>query len=119
MLKVSHSLNDGLTKKNDPLCLTTLAMEQAMVQLGNHLQIYKDGSALETGEVGCAFVSPDLKITEHHKLSTGFSKSSAELYTIHAACNTVNDLPNPPLRVAILPDSKSALQAFAASGTKN
>ena len=35
------------------------------------------------------------------------------------ACTIVNDLPNPPLGVAILSDSKSALQALAAGGTRN
>ena len=35
------------------------------------------------------------------------------------ACTIVNGLPNPPLGVAILSDSKSALQALAAGGTRN
>ena len=35
------------------------------------------------------------------------------------ACTIVKDLPNPQLGVAILSDSKSALQALAAGGTRN
>ena len=35
------------------------------------------------------------------------------------ACTIVNDLPKAPLGVAILSDSKSALQALAAGGTRN
>ena len=116
---VVHSLGDGLTKDTDSLYLATLAMERVKEQLGNHLQIYTDGSVLQTGEVGCALVIPDLKITRRYKLPAGISIFTAELYAIYMACTIANDLPNPPLGVAILSDSKSALQALAAGGTRN
>ena len=116
---VVHSLDGGLTKNADSLYLATLAMGRVMEQLGNYLQIYTDGFVLETGEVGCALVIPDLKITGRYKLPAGISIFTAELYAIYMACTIVNDLPNPPLGVAILSDSKSALQALAAGGTRN
>ena len=80
---VVHSLGDGLTKNTDSLYLATLAKERVKEQLGNHLQIYTDGSVLETGEVGCALVIPDLKITRHYKLPAGISIFTAELYAIY------------------------------------
>ena len=94
-------------------------MERVKEQLGNHLQIYTNGPVLETGEVGCAHVIPDLKITRQYTLPTGVSIFTAELYAIYMACTIVNDLPNPPLGVAILSDSKSALQALTAGRTRN
>ena len=70
--------------------------------------------------MGCALVFPDLKITRRYKLPAGISIFTAELYAIYMACTIiVNDLPNQSLAVAILSDSKSALQAPAAGGTRN
>ena len=76
---VVHSLGDGLTKNTD----STLAMELVKEQVGNHLQILTDGSVLETGEVGCALVVPDVKITGRYKLPAGISIFTAELYAIY------------------------------------
>ena len=121
---ICHSLGESLSKKSDPLYLATLAKERIKEQLGNHLQIFTDGSVLESGEVGCAFVIPDLKITRRYTLPPGTSIFTAELYAILMACSTVNDLSNPPpsstpLGVAVLSDSKSALRALAKGGYKN
>ena len=69
--------------------------------------------------MGCAFTIPDLGITKRYKLNKGASIFTAELYAILMACSYVNDLPNPPLAVAILSDSKSSLQALARGGTRN
>ena len=117
--EICHSLGQGLSKKSDPLYLATLATEKVKEQLGNHLQIFTDGSVLEGGDTGCAFVIPDLKIAKRYQLPRGTSIFTAELYAILMACSTVNDMPNPPLGVAILSDSKSALRALASGGTKN
>nr|KAG5707080.1 hypothetical protein BaRGS_011791 [Batillaria attramentaria] len=84
-----------------------------------HLKIYTDGSVLDSGEVGCAFVIPDLGITRRYKLNAGLSIFSAEMYAILMACTFVNDMPNPPLGVVILSDSKSSLQALERGGTRN
>ena len=116
---ICHSLGESLSKKSDPLYLATLAKERIKEQLGNHLQIFTDGSVLESGEVGCAFVIPDLKITRRYTLPTGTSIFTAELYAILMACSAVNDLPSPPLGVAVLSDSKSALRALARGGSRN
>ena len=52
---------------------------------------------------------PDLKITRRYKQPAGISIFTAEVYAIYMASTIVNGLPNPPLGVAILFDSKSAL----------
>nr|KAG5699450.1 hypothetical protein BaRGS_016296 [Batillaria attramentaria] len=59
----------------------------------------------DSGEVGCAFVIPDLGITRRYKLNAGLSIFSAEMYAILMACTFVNDMPNPPLGVVILWDA--------------
>ena len=104
---VCHSLTGWWPHgQTDSLYLAILAMERVKEQLGNHLQIYTDGSVLQTEEVGCALVIPDLKITRRYKMPAGISIFTAELYVIYMACTIVNDSPNPPLGVAILSDSK-------------
>nr|KAG5694280.1 hypothetical protein BaRGS_031998 [Batillaria attramentaria] len=55
----------------------------------------------DSGEVGCAFVIPDLGITRRYKLNAGLSIFSAEMYAILMACTFVNDMPNPPLGAAL------------------
>ena len=93
---ICHSLGESLSKKSDPFYLATLAMERTKEQLGNHLQIFTDGSVLESGEVGCAFVIQDLKIIRRYRLPTGTSIFTAEPDAILMACSTANDLLNPP-----------------------
>nr|KAG5707542.1 hypothetical protein BaRGS_001090 [Batillaria attramentaria] len=114
-----HRYAEGASKKADSALATTLASEKIEQRFSQHLKIYTDGSVLDSGEVGCAFVIPDLGITRRYKLNAGLSIFSAEMYAILMACTFVNDMPNPPLGVVILSDSKSSLQALERGGTRN
>nr|KAG5687573.1 hypothetical protein BaRGS_009970 [Batillaria attramentaria] len=114
-----HRYAEGASKKADSALATTLAREKIEQRFSQHLKIYTDGSVLDSGEVGCAFVIPDLGITRRYKLNAGLSIFSAEMYAILMACTFVNDMPNPPLGVVILSDSKSSLQALERGGTTN
>nr|KAG5696680.1 hypothetical protein BaRGS_012049 [Batillaria attramentaria] len=114
-----HRYAEGASKKADSALATTLAREKIEQRFSQHLKIYTDGSVLDSGEVGCAFVIPDLGITRRYKLNAGLSIFSAEMYAILMACTFVNDMPNPPLGVVILSDSKSLLQALERGGTRN
>nr|KAG5710803.1 hypothetical protein BaRGS_026954 [Batillaria attramentaria] len=114
-----HRYAEGASKKADSALATTLAREKIEQRFSQHLKIYTDGSVLDSGEVGCAFVIPDLGITRRYKLNAGLSIFSAEMYAILMACTFVNDMPNPPLGVVILSDSKSSLQALERGGTRN
>ena len=69
--------------------------------------------------MACTLVIPDLGITRRYKLPAGISTFTAELHAIYMVCTLVNDLPHPPLGVAILSDSKSELHVLAAGGTRN
>ncbi|KAL8589796.1 hypothetical protein ACOMHN_020799 [Nucella lapillus] len=88
-------------------------------EFGQHLQIYTDGSVKDNGEVGCALVIPDLGITKKYHLNNGIGIYTAELYAILKACETINDMPQPPRAAVILTDSKSSLQGLASGRTKN
>nr|KAG5691429.1 hypothetical protein BaRGS_016345 [Batillaria attramentaria] len=114
-----HRYAEGASKKADSALATTLAREKIEQRFSQHLKIDTDGSVLDSGEVGCAFVIPDLGITRRYKLNAGLSIFSAEMYAILMACTFVNDMPNPPLGVVILSDSKSSLQALERGGTRN
>ncbi|KAL8583342.1 hypothetical protein ACOMHN_057628 [Nucella lapillus] len=70
-------------------------------------------------EVGCALVIPDLGITKKYHLNNGIGIYTAELYAILKACETINDMPQPPRAALVLTDSKSSLQGLASGKTKN
>ncbi|KAL8580021.1 hypothetical protein ACOMHN_061342 [Nucella lapillus] len=107
------------TKHTNPLYLATLAKTRVHEEFGQHLQIYTDGSVKDNGEVGCALVIPDLGITKKYHLNNGISIYTAELYAILKACETINDMSQPPRAAIILTDSKSSLQGLASGRTKN
>ncbi|KAL8601085.1 hypothetical protein ACOMHN_040786 [Nucella lapillus] len=107
------------TKHTNPLYLATLAKTRVHEEFGQHLQIYTDGSVKDNGEVGCALVIPDLGITKKYHLNNGISIYTAELYAILKACETINDMPQPPRAAIILTDSKSSLQGLASGRKKN
>ncbi|KAL8624284.1 hypothetical protein ACOMHN_034007 [Nucella lapillus] len=107
------------TKHTNPLYLATLAKTRVHEEFGQHLQIYTDGSVKDNGEVGCALVIPDLGITKKYHLNNGIGIYTAELYAILKACETINDMPQPPRAAVILTDSKSSLQGLASGRTKN
>ena len=110
---------EGSSKKSDPRFATVLAREKIERQFSQHLKVYTDGSLLDSGEVGCAFVIPDLGITKEFKLNAGLSIFSAEMFAILMACEFINDMPNTPRGVVILSDSKSSLQALERGGSRN
>jgi hypothetical protein len=111
---------EGAPKKSDnSLFLAALAKEKIATELSSHLQIFTDGSILNTGETDCSFVIPSLGIKREYKLDPGVSIFTAEMYAILMACTFVNDLPVCPTGIAILSDSKPALQALESGGTNN
>ncbi|KAL8578289.1 hypothetical protein ACOMHN_005680 [Nucella lapillus] len=107
------------TKHMNSLYLATLAKTRVHEEFGQHLQIYTDGSVKDNGEVRCALVIPDLGITKKYHLNNGIGIYTAELYAILKACETINDMPQPPRAAIILTDSKSSLQGLASGRTKN
>lgn len=109
---------DRLTKSNSPLFLASLAKERINTHYRDHLKYFTDGSVLDSGEAGCAFFSPDLKVKEMFKLNSGVSIFSAELQALNMACNHINNLDPSPKHVVVISDSKSVLQALYKGGTQ-
>ena len=107
------------TKKDNPLYIATVAKETLHTRYQHHLQIYTDGSVLDSGEAGCAMVIPSLKVSKKVKFNKGVSIYSAEIYALYIACDYLNSLPNPPLAAVILTDSKSSLQALNSNRKRN
>ncbi|KAL8609505.1 hypothetical protein ACOMHN_009407 [Nucella lapillus] len=83
------------------------------------LMALKHALVKDNGEVGCALVIPDLGITKKYHLNNGIGIYTTELYAILKACETINDMPQPPRAAVILTDSKSSLQGLASGRTKN
>jgi ribonuclease HI/L-rhamnose mutarotase len=81
-------------------------------QYSRHLKIYTDGSVLETGEAGAAFVIPEFNISESYYLGKGYSIFSAELVGILMALNKISNLSISIFNIVICVDSMSALQAL-------
>jgi ribonuclease HI len=106
---ISNSL--GNFKKSEcPQLLACLAKE-LISEHEDHLCIYTDGSRLESGEVGSAFVIPKLNVKETYRLNNDVSIFSAELVAIRKALHFLRDHTS-HTKVLILSDSKSALQAL-------
>lgn len=107
-----------LTKRDAPLLIATRAKEYLYGPLQTHLHIYTDGSVQDDGGVGAAFVIPEFSVGRKYKLTKGVSIFTAELVGILMALTHVGEMPSPPLRIAILSDSKSALMALESSRSK-
>jgi ribonuclease HI len=102
----------GVSKKQNPLYVSNLARELLATDYSQHLHIFTDGSKLESGKVGCAFHIPAFPITKTFRLDDGISIMSAELFAINMALAYVRDFPHQLIRVVIVTDSKSSLQAL-------
>jgi ribonuclease HI len=105
-----------ITKKDQPLLLTTHAKEFMHDHLEHHLKIFTDGSKQTSGHVGCAFTIPSLNISKGFRLNNDVSIFSSELFAIYMALSYVSEFPDLDPKIAILTDSKSALQALQGEG---
>ena len=106
------------SKTEQPLMLASIAKEKISTELKDHLKIYTDGSKLDNEQVGSAFVIPSRSITEKFRLNNSVSVFSAEVFAIYKALSFLEQCPLLDKKIAILSDSKSALQALK-NPTKN
>jgi ribonuclease HI len=108
---------DSFIKNDNPVLLSSMAKERLNTHYCQHLKYFTDGSILNSGETGCAFIAPDLGVKEMFKLNSGISIFSAELFAINMACNHIKNLEYSPKHVVVITDSKSTLQALNNRGT--
>ena len=100
------------TKRSNPQIMATLAKEKITTTYKDHLKIYTDGSKHTGVQIASAFVIPSLNVTKSFKLNEQVSIFAAELYAILRALHFINDQPRDFLKIVILTDSKSSLQAI-------
>jgi ribonuclease HI/retron-type reverse transcriptase len=113
-VEIDTSLS-AIKKSDNPILLSTLALQKINTTYQQYLRIYTDGSKLDSGEVGCAFTIPSLHVTKKFKLNKGISIFSAEAFAIQQAVGYV--LEHKYIKKAIiLTDSKSSLEALQGSG---
>ena len=102
----------SVTKNDQPLLVGSIAKEKIDTEFAEYQKIYTDGSKLDDGRVGCAFVIPDKKITNKYRLNNNVSIFSAEIFAISQALSYLESLDTVADKAVILSDSKSALQAL-------
>ena len=119
MCSIDYKYLDLYTKHADQLLMANLAKEKIHDNFSEHLRIFTDGSKLDNGNVGCAFFIPDFNIKRQFRLNNDISIFSAELFAIYMALSYLNDIPRSLTRVVLLTDSKSVLQSFDNTVSKN
>ena len=77
-----------------------------------HLKIFTDGSVLDSGNAGAAYIIPDLHIEETFYLGQGKSIFTAELVAILMALTKIISMNIIFLRIILCVDSMSVLQAL-------
>ncbi len=99
-------------KSEDANMLATDARIHIEQQYPNHLQIYTDGSVLDSGDSGSGFVIPSLGIRQSFYLGSGFSIFTAELFAILMAPIHIIESPLDLYNILVCVDSKSVLQSL-------
>ncbi|KAH7947441.1 hypothetical protein HPB52_011967 [Rhipicephalus sanguineus] len=108
-----HLSLDGATKR----CTPAAALQQAAAcklqeQLEGRLQVFTDGSVMPDGTAAAACVIPSKAISRQCRLPFPASSTAAELAGLHLAADLLaEDIPAVP--IAVLCDSKAALQTLA------
>ena len=73
-------------------------------------------TSLDSGQTGCAFYIPGLKISKRFRLDDGVSVFTAELFAIYMALFQVMNMPVTVNAIVIFTDSKSSLDALKGWG---
>ena len=92
--------------------VTVTAKEQLNVKYSNFLQVFTDGSILDSSDVGAGFAIPSLNVRKAFYLGIGLSIFTAELFALIMALNFILDFSKDLLNVVFCIDSKSVLYAL-------
>ena len=98
---------EGLKKAQNPLVLAVTARLFLEEKYQYHLKIFIDGSVMEDGAAGAAFV-----ILTHSYSLPAVSVFTAELLAISMALQHISAIPVTPFAIVICSDSKAALTAI-------
>ena len=104
----------NLRKEENPLVAQFVANEFLERNYKNFLEIYTDGSVLDDGAAGAAFVVPEFNMTHSFSLPA-VSVYTAELVAILMALQHISDIHTPPSAIVICSDSKAALSSIGSN----
>ena len=102
----------SVTKTDNTNILQAEAKENLSCKYHNCLKVYTDGSVLDSGDCGSAFIIPELNIKRSYHLGKGSSIYTCELYAIMFAISQLIELTLSIYHVVICVDSKSVLQSL-------
>ena len=103
---------EGLMKDQNPLVLAVTARLCLEEKYQHHLKIFTDGSVMEDGAAGAAFVIPEFNNLTHSYSLPAVSVFTAELLAISMALQHISAIPVTPIAIVICSDSKAALTAI-------
>ena len=103
---------EGLKKDQNPLVLAVTARLCLEQKYQHHLKIFTDGSVMEDGAAGAAFVIPEFNNLTHSCSLPAVSVFTAELLAISMALQHISAIPGTPFAIVICSDSKAALSAI-------
>ena len=101
----------NLKKAENPLVAQFLANEFLERNYKNFLEIYTDGSVLDDGAAGAAFVVPEFNNMTHSFSLPAVSVYTAELMAILMALQHMSAIRTPPSAIVVCSDSKAALSS--------
>ena len=105
----------NLRKEENPLVAQFVAKEFLERNYKNFLEIYTDGSVLDDGAAGAAFVVPEFNNMTHSFSLPAVSVYTAELVAILMALQHISDIHTPPSAIVICSDSKAALSSIGSN----
>ena len=105
----------NLRKEENPLVAQFVANEFLERNYKNFLEIYTDGSVLDDGAAGAAFVVPEFNNMTHSFSLPAVSVYTAELVAILMALQHISDIHTPPSAIVICSDSKAALSSIGSN----
>ena len=105
----------NLRKEENPLVAQFVANEFLERNYKNFLEIYTDGSVLDDGAAGAAFVVPEFNNMTHSFSLPAVSVYTAELVAILMALQHMSAIHTPPSAIVICSDSKAALSSIGSN----
>ena len=102
----------NLRKEENPLVTQFVANEFLERNYKNFLEIYTDGSVLDDGVAGAAFVVPKFNNMTHSFFLPAVSVYMAELVAILMALQHMSAIHTRPSAIVICSDSKAALSSI-------
>ena len=103
---------EGLKKDQNPVVLAVTARLCLEEKYQHHLKIFTDGSVMEDGAAGAAFVISEFNNLTHSYSLPAVSVFTAELLAISMALQHISAIPVTPFAIVICSDSKAALSAI-------